>query len=84
LLILSQLSRADDNNQGPAYQQAMRNYLAKILNQVTTLLSNTNNTQLKTQLLDLRNAAAECLQKGDPKLLDNVMQKMIPVANAMN
>jgi hypothetical protein len=84
LLILSQLARANANNQGPAYQQAMRNYLAKVLNQVTTLLSNTNNPQLKTQLQDLRNAAAECLDKGDFKLLDNVMQKMIPVANAMN
>ncbi|HWR33862.1 MAG TPA: hypothetical protein VN451_10055, partial [Chitinophagaceae bacterium] len=84
MLILSHLARADEHGQGGAYQQALRNYLAKILNQATSLMSNPKYAQLTGQLQALKNAAAECLAKGDFKLLDNVMQKMIPVLNAMN
>ncbi|NOT51585.1 MAG: hypothetical protein HOP10_09935 [Chitinophagaceae bacterium] len=84
MLILSHLARADEHNQGPAYQQALRNYLAKILNQVAVLMNNPKNAPLMAQLEALQKAAGECAAKGDFKLLDNVMEKMIPVVNAMN
>lgn len=84
MLILSHLARADEHNQGAAYQQALRTYLAKILNQVSILTNNPKNAPLMGQLEALRMAAGECLAKGDFKLLDNVMTKMIPILNAMN
>ncbi len=84
LLILSHLARADEHGQGAVYQQALRNYLAKVINQSTALMNNPKNAPLMGKLSALKEAAAECLAKGDFKLLDNVMIKIMPVLREMN
>lgn len=82
MMILSQLARAREYKQEDVYRQAMRNVMAKMLNQATILSSHTEFQHLGAAIANLKTLAAQCVQTGDFGLLDKIMDAIIPILNA--
>jgi hypothetical protein len=82
MMILSQLARAREYKQEEVYRQAMRNSMAKILNQATILSSQTEYQHLGAAIASVKALAAQCVQTGDFGLLDKIMDAIIPFLNA--
>lgn len=85
MLILSHLARANDYNKTGTYLQTLNSYLAKLLNLISALTSTqAGDKMLQQQLAELKAAVTESLTRTGFNGLHKIMEKMIPVSNAMN